>query len=474
MATASEDRRPSPQGGRETPLWNGLQRAPSPADRADVVAYLRGFGFTLAELAPRQLAMFVAARNLAEQIEGLELPVASCDTPPGEDTLVEQEEPPGLTAYQRDLDDTRLPADEMEVTSIHAVEDLARILPTQWVLEQIWPEAFYAKLAGRELLMPQWRLPTPSAQGARAQCPNRELVEQQATPDTVRQHAYVLLDTSRSMNDHDRRGIVARGLALAFLRKSHENGSRLHFRPFAGAVGELSSGHGEKEFHALVRRIIDLPHAGQTKIQSALERAVADIREGGPFQRADILLISDGMSRLAERPLAEERLHTFLVGDLPELRDSAGPVATLRSWSQTFRRILQQGFAEILKPTLQDALAASALLETLLADPFPGAAPGEALDRVLANVQALLADLKRALGRKASLPPELHRIERQVHEARDMVAAQTRALRAPAAAGPQASGRGGAGRLGLAKTNPWEFLKRLLAWIRRLFVPHEN
>jgi hypothetical protein len=470
MATASEDRWPAAPANAAATRLSGTPRSPWSGVSPDVVSYLRGFGLTLAELQPRQLAMFVAARNLAEQVEGLDLPVASNASQGSESTLVEQEEPPGLTAYQRDLTDDQLPADEMEVTSIHAVEDLARILPTQWVLEQVWPEAFYAKLAGRELLMPQWRLPTRGTHGPREDCPDRELVDRQATPDTVRQHAYVLLDTSRSMNDHDRRGTVARGLALAFLRKGYENGSRLHFRPFAGTVGELSSGRREEEFHALVRRIIDLPHAGQTKIQAALQQAVDDIRQGGKFLRADILLITDGMSRLAERPLGEERLHTFLVGDLPELRDSAGPVAVLRSWSRTFRRILQQGFAEILRPTLQDAVAASTLLETLLADPFPGATPAGALDRVLANVQALLADLKRSLGKAASLPPELQRIERQLHDARSLVAeAQSRAD-----TGVHSAGNRGGGRLGLVKLNPWAFLKRLVQRIWRLFVPNRN
>jgi len=472
MAAASEDRGPIAPANAETLPLSGPSHSPWSGPSTEVVSYVRGFGLTLAELQPRQLAMFVAARNLTEQVEGLDLPVASSEAQGSEDTLAEQEEPPGLTAYQRDLTDARLPADEMEVTSIHAVEDLARILPTQWVLEQIWPEAFYAKLAGHELLMPQWRLPTRGTQGPREDLPDRELVERQATPDTVRQHAYVLLDTSRSMNDHDRRGIVARGLALAFLRRGYENGSQLYFRPFAGAVGELSSGRREEEFHALVRRIIDLPHAGQTKIQAALQQAVDDIRQGGKFLRADILLITDGMSRLADRPLGEERLHTFLVGDLPELRDSAGPVAILRSWSRTFRRILQQGFAEILKPSMQDAVAASTLLETLLADPFPGAMPSGSLERVMANVQALLTDLKRSLGKKSPLPPELQRIERQLQDARPVVAqAQARAL---AAAGAHSAGNRGTGSLGLAKLNPWEFLKRLIQRIWRWFVTSRN
>lgn len=460
MASTTEQRTPADRG--------------SPEERPDLLSYLAGFGLTLADLEPHQAAMFVAARNLAEQVEGLDLPIASHDANDGDTTLADDGQPVGLTAYQRDLDESPLPADEMELAPIRAIEDMARILPTQWLLEELWPEAFYAKLAERELLMPEWRQPTRDPRGESGNDTQHELVEAAAEADNARQHAYVLLDTSRSMKDHDRRGLVARGLALAFLRRGHEGRSQLHLRPFTARVGELLSGRGDEAFRAIVRRIIDLPHAGQTRIQAALEQAVADIRSGGPCLRADILLITDGMSRLGARPLDRERLHTFLVGDLCDVGDSNESVKTLKAWSHTFRRVWNSRFAEILAPTPADCLAAGELLQTLCDDPVGLGHRPATLDRVLANARSLLADLKRSLGKTATLPKELDGVERQLREA-DQMAAQARAnsqktlslaatdRRMHGAAGGRRSG----GALGLVKINPWESVKRIATWIWR-------
>jgi hypothetical protein len=456
MASGIEQRRPAD--------WE------SPAERPDLLSYLSGFGLTLADLEPHQVAMFVAARNLAEQVEELDLPVAS-KANGGNDTLAEDGPPVGLTAYERDLDDASLPADEMDVTPIRAVEDMARILPTQWLLEEVWPEAFYAKLAERELLMPEWRQPARDPHGDSGNDLAHELIEACAEDDTARQHAYVLLDTSRSMKDHDRRGLIARGLALAFLRRGHDSRSRLHLRPFTSQVGDLSSGRGDEAFQAIVRRIIDLPHAGQTRIQAALEQAVSDIRSDGPCLRADILLITDGMSRLGAKPLDAERLHTFLVGDLCDVGDSNEAVKTLKAWSRTFRRVWNSRFAEILAPTPADCLAASELLHTLSDDPLGLGHEPATLDRVLANARSLLADLKRALGKRAAAPPELDGVERQLHETEQRLAparttSQAAGLHTTDRPG-SAGGRRSRGAIGLVKFNPWDYVKRIAAWIWR-------
>lgn len=481
MEIADEDPCQANPDDEEVGRLPGFTGPRSATEPPTLISYLADFGLTLGDLDPHQLAMFVAARNLAKEIEGLELPVASNETSVGDDSLAEHDTADELTAYQRDLADSELPADEMDVAPIRAVEDMARIFPTQWLLEEIWPEAFYAKLAERELLMPLWRQPTRGPQDDSDDSPDRELVEQQAKPDTVRQHAYVLLDTSRSMNDRDRRGIVARGLAIAFLHKGQESRSRLYLRPFTAAAGDLSSGRGVNDFHAIVRRIISLPHAGQTRIQAALEQAVRDIRSGGAFQRADILLITDGMSRLTQNPLADESLHTFLVGDLLEARESAGPVNTLKAWSRTFRRIWKGAFSEILVPTLEDCLTATESLQTLARDLPQDDSPCSAatFDRMLANIRSLLADMKRSLGKSAAVPDELQGMEKQLQET-EQILAQVRAKQSGSAGSQSATsgrkpmssstGERGTGGFDLVRINPWDYLKRLVRWLRRVLA----
>ncbi len=158
------------------------------------------------------------------------------------------------------------------------------------------------------------------------------------------------------MIDSDRRGTVARGLALAFVLEGWRQGSRLHLRPFATEVGDLISGSSYAQFQKIVQRIITLENAGGTGIQPALERAAAEIRAGGRFARADIMLITDGVSRLGRNPLESERLHSFVLGadqwcDGPVEHET---IARLKEWSTTWHRMRAEGFRELVRPDAED------------------------------------------------------------------------------------------------------------------------
>lgn len=445
----------------------------------DLLAYLREFDMDLSDLEPEQLGMFVAARNAARYVEDLELPIASRPHPGSETTLVEVETEKSIerTAYYMDLLESRLPADEMDVRQIEGAEDLPRIFPTQWLLEELDPDLFYLKLAQRELLMPQWQRATQGPQDSYDEVRQRELIQERAVARSAKLHAYVLLDTSRTMNDHDRRGTIARGLALAFLRKGHEQRARLNLRPFTAQVGELSTGVGKDDFRAIAERIVRLPNSGQTRIQTALEQAVQDIRTAGPCLGAGIMLITDGISRLSQSPLTHEKLHTFLLGDLFEKEGAAGTVSTLKQWSATFRRIWTNRFAEILAPTLDDCRAAADALQAILDEANEHGAPGigRKLRRASENVKFLLRQFKRSLG-KAGPPTELASLEKQLSKAEAAAAmmpaeptsapapdqASARAASAEMAWSGGASGNRADGRLGL-----WALIRRIAAWLLR-------
>ncbi len=362
--------------------------------------------------------MFVAARNAAGYVRGLEVPMgtrrrdqegASLAERPTEQTL-------DLTAYDGEISDSPLPADEMDVSLIHSVEDLAHIFPVQWLLEDIHRDLFWAKLAQGELLMPLWQRPADQPRDSTESTARREVVREEAESFTPRQHAYVLLDTSSTMQDHDRRGTIARGLALEFLRAGHQQRAQLHLRPFTAEAGPRLSGVSREEFRAIVQAVIDLPNVGQTRIQTALEQAVRDIREGGPCLGASILLITDGISRLGKCPLADETLHTFILGDLFEDRSEAGTIATLKQWSDTFHRIWLARFAEILAPTWADCQAAAAVLQKAVeAGAADGPGPELArLERLLENVTFLVREFRHSLDKHSPVPPELPEIEKRL------------------------------------------------------------
>jgi hypothetical protein len=448
------------QGPRE-----GEPAARRRAPKSGLVEYLAEFGLRLADLTPGQLRMFLAARNLGEELVGLEIEVGSqaSPQPPGALLEVRTERTLEQTAFGEGWIDSRLPADEMDVQQLQSVEDLPRIFPTQWLLEELNPDLFYARLAQGELLVPVWQRPGRSPRDGQGEVDDTDLVDQQAKVEESKLHAYVLLDTSRTMNHHDRRGTVARGLALAFLLKGHHQRARLHLRPFAEQVGELSSGTGPNELTAIARRIIELPNAGQTRIQTALQQAVRDIRAGGPFLGAAVMLVTDGISRLGQNPLAEERLHTFLVGDLLD-DEQESTVATLRAWSRSFHRIWPNRFGQWIIPSVEDCRQ---VLEAL--QQAAQAAPADEAARLLASARALIEDLRRSLPRKEIIPPEIRQLQQSLRQAEaDLPEAVGRAL-AEENAGRQA--RGGSGRgnqWGTGKSRWLEILQRALRWLGRL------
>jgi hypothetical protein len=181
----------------------------------------------------------------------------------------------------------------------------------------------------------------------------------------------------------------------------------------------MSSGSGREDLHRIARRIVELPNAGQTRIQTALEQAVRDIRQAGPCRHASIMLITDGISRLSENPLAGEKLHTFLLGDLFDLEAAPGTVRTLKEWSTSFHRVWANRFGEILAPTIHDCRGAAGILESSLDErdgPRPPAA-ADRLRRILENARSLLRELKQSLGKGGPLPEEVRRIEEQLAEA---------------------------------------------------------
>lgn len=382
----------------------------------DLVRYLGLFDLDLGQVDPEQVSMFIAARAVTEYVEDLAIPIATRPKPDEETTVreIETELPIALTGYMSDPAGTELPSNDMDVTTIQSAEQLARIFPTQWLLEDVCPDAFYAKVAQRELLMPEWQRPTQKPEDSDDDSPDHDRIEDQALPDTPKQHAYLLLDTSRTMCDHDRRGPVARGLALAFLLKGYQQRSQLSFRSFTDRVTDLSSGTSREEFCEIVRRVIKIPNGGQTRIQQALEQAVRDVRNAGPCLRADVMLISDGISRLTENPFHSEHLHTFLVADLMAEDESTGIIRTLRDWSHTFRRVWKSRFREILAPTIADLQAANAQLRALARHANLSDEEAIRIHQMLENAKYLTGELKKAAGKKAPVPPEVQAIEREL------------------------------------------------------------
>lgn len=329
-------------------------------DDNNLLAYAATFGLKLEDLNPQQILVLLAARGAEKHVRDLKIPMSERSVDSGRRILVEREVERVIekTAYRESEKPSAVPADRMDLTNLEAPEQLPQVLPGEWLIEDVAPETFLRKLRERTLLRREWREPTRTPITSHETIKEKVLVEEPAPPEIHKQHACVLLDISGSMiESEDGRNVVAAGLALAFLRNGFKQRAHLSLRMFNGYVFDRLQGSSAEDLKRIAWRILNIEWGGGTDIQDALKTAVADIHEGGAFTRADILLISDGLSWLGSNPLEQIKLHTFLLGlSAQQLKDAncRNAVNTLSSWSTTLKIFGSSRFAGIVLPSRQD------------------------------------------------------------------------------------------------------------------------
>ncbi len=186
---------------------------------------------------------------------------------------------------------TRIPqCSKTEVHGTHLSNDVMRLLPSELVnLEDDTLEAlFYARLLESNLQTYELAGTTHIT---------REEVEKTATTA----HAgpvVALLDTSGSMQGQPL--LKARALLLAIAGILQKEQRSLHVVLF-GSAGELRefAMEGANQSGALIA-FLSQGFGGGTDFEAPLNRAFAIIREQNTYQRADVLMISDGDCSLSE------------------------------------------------------------------------------------------------------------------------------------------------------------------------------
>ncbi|MDO8622112.1 MAG: vWA domain-containing protein [bacterium] len=325
------------------------KRKDAEQSRTAIESFIGDFGLDIVRdhLTPDDLFLFAAAQKLDPWIDKLKIPTATRVEPTGTKEKIEEEVEKVVerTEYTAGEQQSPIPADTMDVTTLDRPEDLPDVLPSEWSAEEVAPELFYRRMHQRELLRRQWREETKEPVTTEDVVKEKIIREKEAPPEEIKRYAYVLLDVSGSMNDRDGRGIAARAFSLAFLRRGYLQRSKLGIRPFAAGVHQLSQGKTQEELKAIAVRITRLENAGGTNIHAALAHAIGDMRQGGAFDRADILLITDGYSYLGQNPLGDVRMHTVILGDPSVGLEGRGrqevrqALKALKDWSTTFLHI---------------------------------------------------------------------------------------------------------------------------------------
>lgn len=320
-------------------------------------------GFELGELTREQLAIVLAARALRTVLASLQIDYSSTRAAGGEAASL----PPPSTVADRQTDHPAGPPAAAEVNTdtdddvgpLEGLHQIAQSLPAELACLGLEPLEFMRRLVTGELRgivrIPAPAPPRPSPRWEPAHRP-----DQSDVPPVIRPLvAHVLLDVSESMGKRDRRGVVARGAALAFLLMSHEREADLQLTPFASAPGETTSVKGVSGLHAQATRVLTVPNSGSTNIQGTLAKIAA---EALPSQRTDLLLITDGLSTLSTNPLGSAHLHTVRIivseGEWNDRlqQELEGNMKILRQWSDTLIEMDLKAIMREIRPNLDDVL----------------------------------------------------------------------------------------------------------------------
>lgn len=358
-------------------------------------------------LTPGAIDILIASRNSGKYLKGMNIPRGRTPDELAEEMLIQRESAERIRTNRPVIQSVPIPSDDFSIRLIRGIEELPRVVPSDLAIAKFAPNLFYQQLADHSL-----------------RCIEFQSERETLTEDTSRSgdlvvghadehinHAVVLLDTSATMGYKDKRGAIARGLSLQFLCRAYEQNAHLGLAPFSSSLGEVTKGFGLESLQESVKKLLNLPNAGNTNLQGSLVEILNLIRSGGAFNSASILLVTDGVSalRMEEPPFGpKEKLYSYVLSDVSpiwpssmrsELEDHR---STLRIWSINggYTEISNLQIKEDLIPSVADIECFASLLKTLPGELTNAISTGEIekVKNATTNVRYLIESYQHGSG----------------------------------------------------------------------------
>lgn len=193
--------------------------------------------------------------------------------------------------YRRDqvLSSVQFPDNEMSVKDMESHQEVLKILPSQFALDD---DEFTRKLAKKELQVRDYQ--------------SRKL---------KKQALYMLIDVSGSMEGG--KNVYASGVGLSLVRQATEEGSIYFLRFFDGSPHELHRIATKTEAVKMADVLVKKPYSGGgTNITSAILTAVKDIKNDPvEFEKVEIMVITDGEDNvnLDKKNLEGVKIHSTVI-----------------------------------------------------------------------------------------------------------------------------------------------------------------
>ena len=207
-------------------------------------------------------------------------------------------------------------SDKMEIETYKNIIDLKRTLPRELAQDD---DIFNAKLFTKTLMVQKYY----ESEADHFKPISTMKNESGREANKFDQLFYILLDTSRSM-DMKMRGFYAKCIVSEFLRRKLDSNAKLFFRTFDTNVGELHKIEKKEDYPYLIEKVLLSTTGGvSTNITKAVYQAVSDINYTKDMANAEILVVTDGASKIDVHEMLEKlgkiKLHIMKIGDdLPE------------------------------------------------------------------------------------------------------------------------------------------------------------
>ncbi len=204
----------------------------------------------------------------------------------------------------------------MEIETYKTIIDLKRTLPRELAHDD---DIFNAKLFTKTLMVQKFY----ESESDNFKPVSTMKNEQGREANKFDQLFYILLDTSRSM-DVSMRGFYAKCIVSEFLRRKLGSNAKLFFRTFDTNVGSLHKIEKKEDYPFLIEKVLFSTTGGvSTNLQKAVYQAVSDINYTKDMVNAEILVVTDGISKIDVHEMSEKlgkiKLHILKIGDdLPE------------------------------------------------------------------------------------------------------------------------------------------------------------
>lgn len=203
-------------------------------------------------------------------------------------------------------------SDNMVIDTYRTIYDLKRTLPRELAMDD---EIFDIKLFKRTLLVQ--RFFETRADSFKPISTLRDESGRQA--NRFDQKFYLLLDRSRSM-DFKMRSFFSKCLVAEFLRRKLNSNAKIFYRPFDTKTGDLVKIEKKDDFPVLIEKVLLTTTGGtSTNLQEAVYQAVEDIRFDKELINAEILVVTDGISKIdkygMKNKLGDIKLNVLKIGD---------------------------------------------------------------------------------------------------------------------------------------------------------------